>query len=198
MIQFTVVGQARPAGSKVSGVAYRKDASGKSVPVTKDDGRIVTFTKDSSGDKGAAWRADVREACARVLPEGFAPLTGPLRVTLAFYVERGKGHYRSGRNAHLLRDSAPAYPTTRPDVLKLARAIEDALTKIAYVDDSQIVLETISKEFGTPARCEVSICDMWPVAHEGTLPLDLAEPEVTALHSGGHVPEQVHEGDEAA
>ena len=48
VVAFTVLGEAKPAGSKTSGVAYK---GGK--PMMKD-GKIVTFTKDSSGSAGKA------------------------------------------------------------------------------------------------------------------------------------------------
>jgi Holliday junction resolvase RusA-like endonuclease len=46
---------------------------------------------------------------------------------------------------------------TRPDVLKLARAAEDALTGIVWRDDSQIVHETLAKVYGEPERLEVAV-----------------------------------------
>jgi hypothetical protein len=45
----------------------------------------------------------------------------------------------------------------RPDVLKLARAIEDAITGVIWVDDSQIIDEHLYKRWGDPARVEVTI-----------------------------------------
>jgi Holliday junction resolvase RusA-like endonuclease len=56
-----------------------------------------------------------------------------------------------------LRASAPRYPTGRPDVLKLARACEDALTGVIWRDDAQIVVERLYKDWGEPARVLVEI-----------------------------------------
>jgi Holliday junction resolvase RusA-like endonuclease len=68
------------------------------------------------------------------------PLTGPLAVRMVFSVARPKGHYRTGRNAHLLRDSAPLRPASPPDLSKYLRSSEDALTDAyVYKDDGQIV-----------------------------------------------------------
>ena len=82
------------------------------------------------------WRERVALAAHNAEP---AMLTGALSVTLEFYFPRPKSHYRTGRNAHLLRDAAPDYPTGKPDIDKLARAILDALTGIWWDDDSRVV-----------------------------------------------------------
>ena len=42
------------------------------------------------------------------------------------------------------------YPTTRPDALKLCRAIEDALSHIIYHDDCNVVDLHIQKRYGPP------------------------------------------------
>ena len=45
----------------------------------------------------------------------------------------------------------------RPDLSKLIRATEDALTGIIYADDAQIVDIHAKKEYGLPERVEVTI-----------------------------------------
>jgi Holliday junction resolvase RusA-like endonuclease len=75
-------------------------------------------------------------------------------MSIRFYVPRPKGHLNAKGE---VKKSAPAFVTTRPDALKLARAVEDACSKILYRDDSQIVSENISKHYGEPARCEITI-----------------------------------------
>ncbi|MFG3709506.1 RusA family crossover junction endodeoxyribonuclease [Micromonospora sp. NPDC047730] len=108
-------------------------------------GRMVESSK-----KVKPWRADVRFAaeeaiscdcpdqCGGLLP-GY-PLDGPLFVRMVFTFVRPKSHYRTGRNAHLLRDSAPAQPQGAPDLSKLLRSTEDALTSAgAWRDDARVV-----------------------------------------------------------
>lgn len=140
MISFTVIGDPKPAGSKR---AFVNPKTGRA---------IVT---DDSGKKGKAWRQDV---ISRATDAYDGPLLdGPLQVTFTFYRERPKSHYRTGRFSGVLKDSAPAFPTTRPDALKLARSVEDACSGVLYRDDSQIVVEELRKRFGSPARVEVEI-----------------------------------------
>ena len=46
-------------------------------------------------------------------------------------------------------------PCTRPDIDKLARALLDALTGVAYEDDGQVVALTVRKTYGTDTRTRV-------------------------------------------
>lgn len=112
------------------------------------------------------WREAVRTETQRVMklpgPEGAwgVPLAGPLCVRLFFRLSRPKSHYRTGRNAHLLRDSAPAYPAVKPDGDKLERAVWDGLTAGgAYGDDSQIVQWSGYKVYGQPG-CRIEILQL--------------------------------------
>ncbi len=96
-------------------------------------------------------RASVVEDCKRNMPwrnnvqaAALAAYSGPLidgalYLEVTFFMPRPKSHFRTGKNAHILRDSAPKYPTTKPDRTKLLRALEDALTGVLWHDDTQIV-----------------------------------------------------------
>lgn len=75
-------------------------------------------------------------------------LDGPLRVSMTFVVARPKGHF----GVRGLRPSAPAYPAVKPDVLKLARSTEDALTGIIWTDDARIVVEILRKLYTTDGK----------------------------------------------
>jgi crossover junction endodeoxyribonuclease RusA len=71
------------------------------------------------------------------------PLDEPLIARVVFTFTRPRSHYRSGRNAHLLRAEAPTYPAGRPDLSKLLRATEDALTDAGlWRDDARVVIYT--------------------------------------------------------
>jgi Holliday junction resolvase len=89
------------------------------------------------------WQSDVK-VFARAAYEG-PLLRGPLFVEMVFYMPRPKGHYGTGLNVSKIKDSAQPYPIGRPDLLKVSRACEDALTGTIYHDDSQIVVEYLTK-----------------------------------------------------
>jgi crossover junction endodeoxyribonuclease RusA len=85
------------------------------------------------------------------------PLAGPVALLAVFSLPRPKGHYRTGRNAHLLKESAPNFPAGRPDLDKLLRALLDGLTAGgAWLDDSQVAQLAATKEWGQPG-CRIEI-----------------------------------------
>ena len=141
-IAFTVIGEAKPAGSK-KGFAYR----GK-------DGRQHVAVADAN-KKSEPWKAVVSWT-ARQHYAG-ALRTKPLKVSITIHVVRPAGHYGTGRNAGQLKASAPQHPAKMPDVLKLARGIEDALTGVLWRDDAQIVDEHIRKVYGDVAKVEIEV-----------------------------------------
>lgn len=144
VISFTVYGQAAPAGSKTR--------------ASSPDG-TRTWVRDSS-KKSYPWKQRVEQVAGETMA-GKPLIEGPLLVELHFHAPRPKGHF--GVNG--LKPSAPAFPIVAPDVLKLARAVEDALQGVCFRNDAQIVCETLMKSYGEPARCEVRISRM----HQQTL-----------------------------
>lgn len=93
----------------------------------------------------APWRADVRDAV-----HGHERFDGPVFVHLEFVLPRPKSHYRTGRNAHLLRETAPPCPAGKPDLDKLVRAVLDAVGSAgAWRDDSQVVRLQTTKRYTT-------------------------------------------------
>jgi len=140
-VSFTVYGVAAPAGSKRG--FYNQKA--KRVIVTDDNA------------KSRPWKAQITDAAIQAM-NGAPLLEGPLMLGVEFYMPRPKGHY--GKRG--LRPSAPPIPTVKPDLLKLTRAVEDALTGICYRDDAQIAREILDKFYGEPARVEVRIRQMDP------------------------------------
>lgn len=139
MIHFFVAGVPKPAGSKT---AFVNKATGRA---------IVTDACKTSKD----WKSLVAYT-AREQYKGEL-LTGPLCVIMTFYQTRPACHYGSGKNAAVLKPSAPLWPTGKPDVLKLTRAVEDACTGIVWKDDSQIVDERIVKCYGDKPGVRIKV-----------------------------------------
>lgn len=97
------------------------------------------YLRDSNGKTLKPWRKRVR-AAAEDATRYIDTVAGPVQVWVRFTFDRPASHYRTGRNAHLLRNGAPAWPTSKNDVDKLQRAIFDALTDAkVWVDDGQVV-----------------------------------------------------------
>jgi len=88
---------------------------------------------------------------------GNDPTRKPVRVDLTFYLQRPKGHFGTGRNAGIVKGSAPAVPDKKPDKDKLERAVLDALTGAVYIDDCQVVTGTTTKAYVTNGKTGVLI-----------------------------------------
>jgi len=107
-----------------------------------------------SSKKVKPWRQDVKYAALEAVGDTWTLLDGPLAASMVFTFARGKGHYRTGRNAHLLRDAAPARPAVTPDLSKILRSTEDALTGVVWKDDARVVeYRRLAKHYvGDPAE----------------------------------------------
>lgn len=108
-------------------------------------GSLRTFTSKagrtfvtSDSKKMKPWRQDVadlaREAGARIR-------LGAVHVLITFYLPRPTA---KRRNKRLI-----VHPDVKPDIDKLARAILDALTRIAWKDDGQVTDLSIRKTYET-------------------------------------------------
>jgi Holliday junction resolvase RusA-like endonuclease len=121
LLIITVRGRPAPQGSKDH----------------KGNGRMVESSKYVK-----PWRTDVRGDALEALAQhpNWTPLDEPLVVDMVFTTTRPASHYRTGRNAHMLRDTAPRRPHSPPDLSKLARSTEDALTSAGvWRDDARVV-----------------------------------------------------------
>ena len=96
-----------------------------------------------SCERVSSFRADVREAALDSIPSDW-DLSQTVRVHYRFHFRRPQSHLTSKGN---LTKSAPLHPTSRMvgDIEKLARATSDALSSIAFHDDSQVIEMKLSK-----------------------------------------------------
>jgi len=138
-VKIVAHGDPQPAGSKK---AY--NIPGQQYPVIVD-----------ANPKAKDWKRLIAAACAEQYGGPF--LEGALEMELHFFQPRTKGHFGTGRNEGLLKDSAPAYPTIKPDIDKLSRAVLDGLTGQLYRDDAQIVRKYAEKHYGEPGRVEILV-----------------------------------------
>jgi Holliday junction resolvase RusA-like endonuclease len=158
-IEFVAYGRPRTKGSTTSFVS-------------KKTGRIVTH--DAAGTPGLTWEQGVASAAlvARTQAAERMVTGSPIGVSVIFYQPRGPGHYGTGRNAHLLKPSAPTYPAKKPDVDKFLRRILDAMTSVLYADDGQVVTVHAEKRWGDPARAEITVWVVAAAAEDGQETLD--------------------------
>lgn len=124
-------------------------------PASKGSGRAILIGgrarhvpsgSNANRDALRAWDKAIKLAI-NALDKFEAIVDKPLAVTIAFRFARPDGHFGTGKNADKLKPSAPARPTVKPDVDKLARATLDSLTGLVFDDDSRIVQLTVSKSY---------------------------------------------------
>jgi crossover junction endodeoxyribonuclease RusA len=134
-VEFRVYGTPKPQGSK------RHVGNGVMV--------------ESGGEALRTWREDVKQAALAARAELDEPLAGPVDLRVTFYLARPLSHWRTGRNAHMLRDSAPDFPWRRPDLDKLLRSTFDAISAAELWHDD---------------CCAVHVAAWKTYAHNGTAP----------------------------
>jgi Holliday junction resolvase RusA-like endonuclease len=131
-VEFFVPGVPKTQGSKRA-FCIRKGG----VPT----GRAIVV-EDCKGSRD--WRGDIKAVARGLFP---ALLDGPVFVRLDFYFDRPKCHCNAKGQ---VKASAPPCKTTKPDLDKLVRCVKDALTKIAWHDDAQVVRQTAGKKWAFP------------------------------------------------
>jgi crossover junction endodeoxyribonuclease RusA len=141
LIEIAVYGVPAPMGSKRAYIS----AKGRAAVV------------ESGSQRQKSWRQAVVDAA---LEHGSPMLADPVAVEITFALGRPRSHYRTGKNSHIVRGSAPPYPARMPDVDKLARNTLDGLTAAGvYGDDGQVVMLTVAKQWadGRPPGATITI-----------------------------------------
>lgn len=155
-MHFRVMGIPQQQGSKTGFGLPVIIYPGTKLPIAV---RSKVVMKDANETKLKPWRAEVKRVAEEAW--GDAPLLlGPVRVIVKFVFARPKSHYRTGKNAHILRDDAPVFKISTPDGDKLARAIGDALTGVVYHDDSQVQWGSLDKVYATETYADITIIDL--------------------------------------
>ena len=141
-IKFFVPGIPAPGGSK-------------NTFINKKTGKVCVV---DACKRNPAWRNRVAHFALPHKPD--KPLTCAIELNVDFLMPRPKCHYRTGKNAGKLKDTAPRYCIKRPDTTKLLRALEDALTGIIWKDDEQVVKQVIRKHYGENPGAMVRISEI--------------------------------------
>ena len=126
MIKFTIPGKCRPQQR------HRVAKNGR-------------MYDPSSTDKKQTWLQ-----IAKFRPK--LPLAGDISITLTFFMERPKSHFRTGKYKHLLKDNIPEYHSFKPDIDNLCKYVFDTIQgKHGMIcDDSQICVLFAENKYGIP------------------------------------------------
>lgn len=94
-------------------------------------------------------------------PAERSPIDEPVILRGEFHFARPASHFGTGRNARLLKPSAPTWHAQQPDLDKLFRLVLDSLTNVGvWADDKLAGRITGEKHWaapGTGARTEITI-----------------------------------------
>jgi len=139
LFRLTVQGHPEPAGSK------------KALPLGgKHGGRPIVV---DANPKAKPWKNTIARQ-AQLAMVGLPIITFPVEAEFKFWLLRPASHFNASGK---LKPRAPRFPGVRPDLLKFARAAEDALTDIVYEDDALIVTEILKKRYSRTQRMEIII-----------------------------------------
>ena len=140
-LTFTVPGKAVPQGGMMA--------------FAKGNKAFVTHKKPKElGD----YRARVALAAQMAQAK---PIQGAIELEATFFFDRPKAHYGTGKNANVLKASAPQYPTGRPDIDKLERALLDALSGVCFHDDAQVVVVRAAKHYCPEGEGPQTVVSLW-------------------------------------
>lgn len=115
-------------------------------PIPKGSKRFVGHGIIINANKATKpWQTLCAMTAADYAPEG-GPWTGPVAMYLDFWMVEPRK----------VPKERLGYPTTKPDLLKIARAVEDALAGVIYKDDAQVVRLRLTKRYG-PVGVDVRV-----------------------------------------
>lgn len=135
-VEFIVLGEPIPQGSM------------KGFPIRRGNGAIgVSLT--SANTKMKPWRQEV--ALTAIQKWNAPPSDKPIKLALTFILTRKKTVTRT-------------FPTVKPDIDKMTRAIMDALTGVVYYDDGQVVMVVAEKQyaFSVPSQVVIRVLEYSP------------------------------------
>lgn len=104
-----------------------------------------------------AYEKEIRAAWVR--NNGDKPEEGPLRARIYFGLPIPKSETKANK---LLMIQRKVFPTKKPDLDNMAKAVLDALNGVAYKDDSQIVTVLSKKNYSETPYVRVIISEEKP------------------------------------
>jgi len=121
MFELSVRGRPAPQGSKKGFAQFAKGQPGK----------VVGIRQVEMSPHVKTWREDVKAAAEALIEQtGHVRIEGPVRVRMIFTIEKPKSRPKRRRT----------WPDTMPDLSKLCRSTEDALTAAGvWRDDARVV-----------------------------------------------------------
>lgn len=124
-------------------------------------GGIVPFARAGGGKtmhrftpkKQRNYMADIRTICAAAM-QGQPPITGPVRLEVIAEYQYPQSWSVKKRFA------SRGFKTSKPDLGNIEKLVEDAINKIAYVDDAQIATRLSAKMYNNRFHLTVTVLEL--------------------------------------
>ena len=126
-----VIGKGRPRFSRKTGTAYTPE-------------RTVSY------ENLVAWHA-------QGVMKGRPLIVGPVRVEISIYVQIPVSKTKKFKTAAA---SGALWPTGTPDIDNAVKGIFDAINKVVWLDDSQVVSLCATKSYSDRPRFEMTIVEI--------------------------------------
>ena len=142
-VRFAVAGEPVPQGSKVGQIVGRRikvhgaiAVIGAKVLLTE---QADMSTKTKGRDRLKKWRGRIETAATQAMRDMqlAAPFMFDVVLSAEFVLPRPPSHYKPNGDLTAAAKRDRAHPG-KPDLSKLVRAVEDALSGIVYGDDAQV------------------------------------------------------------
>jgi hypothetical protein len=139
-LSFTVIGTPAPKGSSRAMIR---------------GGKPVNVPSGSNANRNAleSWAQCVRfaaiEAVGALSVVGLYFGAGPLRVQIVFRMRRVGAHFKEDGT---VKPGADKWHVKKPDLSKLIRSTEDAMSGIVMLDDNQIAELLVRKVYADPGK----------------------------------------------
>ena len=143
VIRFAVAGEPVPQGSKVAQIVGRRVKFHGAVAVLEPKMLLTEqadmSTKTKGRDRLKKWRGRIETAAAQAMRalERMAPFVFDVELSAEFVLPRPPSHYKPNGELTAKAGRERACPG-KPDLSKLVRAVEDAMSGIVYGDDAQV------------------------------------------------------------
>ena len=112
--------------------------------------RMGNFVKTYDPKKCKDYKADVRYQVMYASP---VLMEGPLTMIVDFWMPRPKAHY----GAKGLKEKAPSFHTSKPDIDNMLKGIFDAVRGVLWKDDTQVAVCVATKKYGETTGIKIVI-----------------------------------------
>ena len=132
------------------------EARGKGRPRFR---RVGNYVQTYTPDETVSYENLVRLSYKEKYGDYIFPADVPLCMTLSIYLPIPKSVSNKKREQMI---NGELMPLKKPDSSNVLKAIEDGLNKVAYADDTQIILTTVQRMYGERPRVSVWLWEYEP------------------------------------